>query len=809
VNSPAQRSGASAAHHDSSEGTQGPWLARITSVVTLLFGAAVTVGGVWLATLGGSFYYAVVGPLLLVTGILMWRRSRHAYSVFALVLLGTLVWAISEAGFNFWKLAPRLDVLVILGIWMLLPFVFRRLTRARTSAWKPLASVVGTSAIVLLVSMFIHHDEIRGNLPDVPFDGVAQGDTKDVPDTDWHAYGRTSYGDHSSPLKQITKDNVSKLKVAWTFRTGDMPGKDDPVETTFEVTPLKVGHTVYLCSPHQRVYALDAATGQLKWKFDPEVKDDPTWQHLTCRGVSYHETPDMARTTDGAEPPAECRKRLILPTNDARLIALDADTGERCTSFGKNGEIDLNDGMTVKTRGFFEGTSPPVVTKQMVIMAGSVTDNYSTVEPSGVIRGFDVYTGKLVWAWDSGAKDENALPSATHHYTPNSPNAWTVMSADEKLGMVYVPVGMSTPDIWGGNRTPTMERYTSSLVALDIATGKRIWSYQTVHHDLWDMDLPSQPSLVDLKTPQGVIPAIYAPAKTGNIFVLDRRTGKLVVPAPETPVPQGAAKGDWTSATQPYSQLTFQPTQKLTDADMWGATMFDQLACRVMFKKMRYDGPFTPPNLQGTLVYPGNVGMFEWGGIAVDPDRQIAIANPMAMPFVSQLKERGPDNPAAPNAQHPPGSEVGVQPMYGTPYGVDLHVFLSPMGLPCPAPPWGYIAGIDLRTNKILWKHKVGTTRDSTPLPLSFELGMPMLGGTMVTGGGVAFLTATMDNYIRAFDVTTGKLLWQDRLPAGGQSTPMTYSENGKQYIVTAAGGHGSFGTKLGDYVIAYSLPEQ
>jgi quinoprotein glucose dehydrogenase len=779
---------------------------RLSSIAAGLFGLALTVGGAWLALLGGSIYYVICGILLLMVAFLLWKGRPGAYWIYALITLGTTLWALWETGFSFFLLAPRLDIIVIFGVWLLLPFILRGFPQHARPARIPLSVALVLSVLSLGVSLFFTHNDVSGSLPVANEAALQSTDATDVPEGEWHAYGRTLAGQHSSPLKQITPANVDKLKVAWTFRTGDIIGKDDPLESTFEVTPLKVGSRVYLCSPHQWVFALDATTGKQIWKFDPKVKDDSTWQHLTCRGVSYHETPVDARTSDGQVPPAECRQRIILPTNDGRMFALDAQTGKRCEAFGNHGEIDLKDGMTVKTKGFYQGTSPPVVTKQLIIMAGAVTDNYSTEEPSGVVRGFDVYTGRLVWAWDPGAADENALPSATHHYTPNSPNSWTLLAADEKLGLVYVPVGMSTPDIWGGNRTPLGERYTSSLVALQIATGKRVWSYQTVHHDLWDMDLPSQPSLVDLKTDNGIVPAIYAPAKTGNIFVLDRRNGQLIVPAPETPVPQGSAPGDRTSPTQPYSELTFQPKQKLTDKDMWGATMFDQMVCRIMFKQMRYDGPFTPPNIQGTLVFPGDVGMFEWGGIAIDPQRQIAIANPMAFPFVSKLIPRGSDNPAAPNAQHPPGSEIGVQPMYGTPFGVDLHPFLSPVGLPCPAPPWGYIAGIDLRTNKIMWKHIVGTTRDATPLPLPFKVGMPQLGGSMVTSGGVAFLTATMDNYIRAFNVTTGKELWSDRLPAGGQSTPMTYSEGGKQYVVTAAGGHGSFGTKLGDYVIAYSL---
>jgi quinoprotein glucose dehydrogenase len=583
---------------------------------------------------------------------------------------------------------------------------------------------------------------------------------------------------------------------------------NDPVETTFEVTPIKVGNTLYLCSQHQRLFAVDAKTGKLRWSYDPKLLDNPTFQHLTCRGVAYHETVAGAVNADGTPAPTECPRTIFLPVNDGRMIALNADTGKTCESFGDHGTLDLQAGMGVKTSGFYEPTSPPVVSDKILVVAGSVIDNYSNEEPSGVIRGFDIHTGKLVWAWDSGAIDENALASPTHKYTNNSPNSWIAAAYDAKLGLVYVPMGVQTPDIWGGNRTAVAERYSSALVALDVNTGKRIWSYQTVHHDLWDMDLSSQPTLVDISTANGVVPAVLQPTKTGNLFVLDRRNGQLIVPAPERSVPQGAAPGDHLSPTQPFSTLTFRPEQKLTGADMWGATIFDQLTCRILFHRLRYEGTFTPPSLQGTLVFPGNLGMFEWGGVAVDPVRQIVIANPIAIPFVSQLVPRGPDNPTAPDKAHPPGSEIGVQPMYGTPYGVILHPFLSPIGLPCMRPPWGYMAGIDLRTMKIVWQHRNGTIQDRLPVPIPIKMGVPSLGGPMTTAGGVAFLTSTYDYFIRAYDVTDGRQLWQDRLPAGGQSTPMSYAIDGEQYVVTAAGGHGSFHTKTGDYVIAYSLPD-
>lgn len=781
----------------------------ISGLVYAVIGLALAAGGAWLAVLGGSLYYLIAGVGILITGALLIAGRPSALWVYAAVLIGTLVWAIGEIGFDWWPLAARGDVVFLLGLWLLTPWVTRALGRQagplRRSATLPLWGGMAASVVVLAVGLLSTYHEIDGTAGSVAAGAPPQPEAGQ-PDEDWRSYGRTQSGQRYSPLAEITPANVKSLKVAWTFRTGDLPGANDPGETTFEVTPIKVGDTLYLCSQHQRLFALDAKSGALRWSYDPEVKSNPTFQHLTCRGVSYHETAAGAVDTTGAAAPADCPHTIFLPVNDGRMIAVNADTGHPCESFGDHGTLKLQEGMGVTTAGFYEPTSPPIVSDKIIVIAGAVIDNYSTQEPSGVVRGFDIHTGRLVWAWDSGAADENALPSATHTYTNNSPNSWMTASYDAKLGLVYLPMGVQTPDIWGGDRTPESERYSSALVALDINTGKRVWSYQTVHHDLWDMDLPSQPSLVDLAAADGVRPAVLQPAKTGNLFVLDRRTGELIVSAPERPVPQGPAPGDRLSPTQPFSELTFRPEALLTGADMWGATIFDQLACRILFHQMRYEGTFTPPSLQGTLVFPGNLGMFEWGGIAVDPVRQIAIANPIAIPFVSKLIPRGPDNPAAPNDAHPSGSEIGVQPMYGAPYGVVLHPFLSPLGLPCMRPPWGYMAAIDLKTMKIAWMHRNGTIRDSAPVPVPIKMGVPSLGGPMTTAGGVAFLTSTTDYYIRAYDVANGAQLWEDRLPAGGQSTPMTYAVDGRQYVVTAAGGHGSFGTKIGDYVIAYAL---
>lgn len=783
----------------------------LTVLFALLCGAYLLVGGLWLSTIGGSWYYVISGIAMLVTAFLLYRRHSAALVVYALLLLGTIIWSVWEAGFDFWALAPRTDVWVIFGIWLLLPFVYRGITPAHGG--KAGASLMGVSLVVSVIvlawAVFNDPQEINGTLPTAQQTAPAAADST-IPAGDWPAYGRDQAGTRYSPLTQINEKNVKDLQVAWTFRTGDVKRPSDPGEITNEVTPIKVRDTLYLCTAHQILFALDATTGKEKWKFDPDLKTDPTFQHVTCRGVSYHETPAAADASAAA--PALCARRIILPVNDGRLFALDAETGKRCPDFANNGELNLQHKQPVTTPGAYEPTSPPIITDKVIVIAGAVTDNYSTHEPSGAIRGFDINTGALLWAFDPGAKDPNAIPADGQSFVPNSPNAWAPASYDAKLDIVYLPMGVSTPDIWGGNRTPEQEHYGNTLLALNATTGKEVWSYQTVHHDLWDMDVPAQPTLADITDKDGnTVPVIYVPAKTGNIFVLDRRNGKLVVPAPETPVPQGPAKGDRLSPTQPYSELTFRPKEHLAGKDMWGATMFDQLVCRVIFHRLRYEGPFTPPSEQGTLVFPGNLGMFEWGGIAVDTNRQIAIANPMALPFVSKLIPRGPGNPIEPpeGAAGGSGTETGIQPQYGVPFGVELNPFLSPFGLPCKQPAWGYVSALDLKTNEVVWKKRIGTVRDSAPVPLPFKMGMPMLGGPVTTAGHVFFIAATADNYLRAFSTNTGEKLWEGRLPAGGQATPMTYEANGKQYVVISAGGHGSFGTKMGDYIVAYALPDQ
>ncbi|HEX2528814.1 MAG TPA: glucose/quinate/shikimate family membrane-bound PQQ-dependent dehydrogenase [Geminicoccus sp.] len=807
-------------------------------VIIAILGLSSAVAGIWLIALGGSWYYLGAGVAMLTTAYLLWRRRPAAPWVYALLTVGTLVWAIWEAGFDWWPLAARGDVIFLLGLALLTPWVTRALGApdgpGRVSAIRgsglALSSALVIALLVGIAALMNDPHRISGRLPEARAQLAATGDG--VPPGEWHAYGRTGFGQRYSPLDQITPDNVANLEVAWTYRTGDVPGSrpGDPVETTFEVTPLKIGDRLFLCTPYQDVIALDADTGEELWRYDPQIRDELALQHLTCRGLSYHDGTaadaapaadipdqqpaiqpppiDLPTATAGAQTVASCPRKLFMPTADGRLIALDPETGGVCTSFGLEGQINLWTNMPHIRAGGYYSTSPVVVTQELVIVGGTVLDNVSTTEPSGVIRAFDVDTGSLVWNWDPANPDQTAPLPPGETYTPNSPNSWSISSVDEQLGMVYVPLGNQPPDQWGGNRSADVERFSSSVVALDLATGQVRWVFQTVHHDLWDYDVPSQPSLIDLTTDGEAVPALVQPTKQGEVYVLNRQTGEPILPVTEVRVPQGAVEGDFTAPTQPVSQLSFDPPP-LSGADMWGATMFDQLACRIAFHRLRYDGRYTPPSLQGSLVYPGNFGVFNWGSIAVDPQRQIAFTTPAYLAFVSQLIPRKDDTTLYVQGEDREDNSLpALNENFGAPFAVQLSAFTSVLGLPCQAPPWGYVAGADLTTGEIVWKHKNGTTRDAAPVPLPFPMGVPNLGGPIMTAGGVAFLSGTIDYYVRAYDVTDGTQRWESRLPAGGQATPMTYmGKDGRQYVLVIAGGHGSLGTKVGDHVIAYALP--
>ncbi len=774
----------------------------VTAVVLTLIGLGLFGFGSQLVMLGGSFYYVLSGLAFLLTAVLLFKRNRAALHVYAVFIVATLAWAIWEVGFDWWQLGPRGGIVILIGLWLLVPWVRKPLgfasptgLRYGPNAW-PLALSVLASIVVAGYSMAQDPHDTAGSLPQETASATpAYGGN--VPDGDWHQYGRTPYGQRYSPLTQVNVENVSQLKEAWRYQTGDVKLPDDVGETTYQVTPLKIGNTLYICTPHNWAIAIDAATGKEKWKYDPNVGLNPDRQHQTCRGVSYYAEPNAAEGT-------ACAQRVYLPTSDARLIALDAATGQVCTSFADQGVLHLEQGMKYNPAGYYYSTSPPVIAAGKIIIGGAVNDNYSTQEQSGVIRAFDVNSGALVWNWDSGNPAKTEPIAAGETYTTNSPNSWSVFSYDEGLGLVYIPLGNQVPDQLGMGRSENVEKYSSSIVALDINTGKDRWVRQTVHHDLWDMDVPAQPVLLDITKDGQTIPALVGPTKQGDIYILDRRTGEPLLPITEEPAPGGAIPEDFTSPTQPTTALSFKP-EPLQEKDMWGVSMFDQLACRIRFHQLNYKGRYTPPSLTGSIIYPGNFGTFNWGSVAVDPERQVMFGMPTYLAFTSQLVPRA-DIP--PKGQDEKGSEQGLNRNDGAPYGVFMGPFLGPLKIPCQAPPWGYVTGADLRTGDIAYKHKNGTVYDMTPLPLPFKVGVPGIGGPMITKGGVAFLGAAVDNYLRAYDLTTGKQLWEARLPAGGQATPMTYAlEGGKQYVVMVAGGHGSVGTKPGDYVIAYTLP--
>ncbi|QKK28181.1 glucose/quinate/shikimate family membrane-bound PQQ-dependent dehydrogenase [Rhizobium indicum] len=775
----------------------------VTSIFFIIIGLTLGGGGLWLVTLGGSVFYLFAGLMFLITAGLLLMRKAVALWVYAVLVVAALAWAIWEVGFDWWQLGPRGGMIILLGLWLLTPWIRRPLgLRSPTgityaaNPW-PLAVPVILAILVALYSMTTDPHDLAGELPkDTVAANPALGGS--VPNGEWHQYGRTPFGQRYSPLDQITAENVSTLKEAWRYQTGDVKRPEDISETTYQVTPLKVKDTLYLCTPHNWAIALDAKTGKEKWKYDANSGMNPDRQHQTCRGVTYYADPAVA----AGQP---CAERIYLPTSDARLIALDAADGKVCTSFADQGVLHLEAGMRYNPAGYYYSTSPPVAVAGKIIVGGAVNDNYSTEEQSGVIRAFDINTGALVWNWDSGNPDVTTPISEGQTYTTNSPNSWSVFSVDEALGMVYIPLGNQVPDQLGIGRSDNVEKFSSSIVALDIATGQLRWVRQTVHHDLWDMDVPAQPVLIDLTKQDGtVVPALVGPTKQGDIYVLDRRSGEPIIPVKEIPAPGGAVSGDHTSPTQPISDLTFSP-EPLQEKDMWGVSLFDQMACRIDFHRYHYEGRYTPPSLKGTIVYPGNFGTFNWGSVAVDPERQIMFGMPTYLAFTSRLV---PAADIPPRGQDEKGSEQGLNRNDGAPYGVFMGPFLGLLKIPCQAPPWGYVAGVDLRTGKIAYMHKNGTVHDMTPLPLPFKVGVPGIGGPMLTKGGVAFLGAAVDNYLRAYDVTNGRELWQGRLPAGGQATPMTYmADDNKQYVVMVAGGHGSVGTKPGDYVIAYTLP--
>ncbi|MEN8182936.1 MAG: pyrroloquinoline quinone-dependent dehydrogenase, partial [Myxococcota bacterium] len=618
------------------------------------------------------------------------------------------------------------------------------------------------------------------------------------------ASGNDPGGMRYAPLSDITPENVQDLEEAWRYRTGDVSdGRGETRSTSaFQATPILVRDTLYLCTPFNRVIALDPRTGSERWTYDPEIPlaGARYANQLVCRGVSFWRDPDPAAT-------GPCRERIFTATNDARLIALDAVTGRPCSGFGRSGIVDLARGVgPIHWKGEYQVTSPPTLVGDVVVVGSAVSDNYSVDAPSGVLRGFDARSGERRWAFDLAPpgidRKARSAGEAESEFALGTPNVWAPMSVDPERGLVFVATGNPSPDYFRGDRA--IDHYGSSVIALRGASGEVVWHFQTVHHDLWDYDLAAQPTLFSLRRGGEEVPALAQATKMGLVFLLHRETGVPLFPVEERPVPQGGVPEERLSPTQPFPVKPPPLVRtELRPEDAWGITPLDRRWCRKRIESLRNDGIYTPPTLQGSIMYPGNAGGVNWGGVAVDPARQLLVTNTIDAPWIVRLLPRV-DYEAEKAAN--PGVEIS--PQIGTPYAMRREIFLSPIGLPCSSPPWGTLVAVDLASGDIRWQIPFGTVRDIAPIPLPLKLGTASLGAPVLTASGLAFIGAAQDDYLRAFDVESGEELWHARLPAGGQATPMTYRIDGRQYVVLAAGGHFRAQTTLGDYLIAWTLPD-
>jgi len=627
----------------------------------------------------------------------------------------------------------------------------------------------------------------------------------DLPDVGWPVYAGDAGGTHYSGAWQIDRDNVDRLAPVWVFRSGETgAGYSSAYKHTFQATPILVRTTLYFSTAFNRVIAIDAETGTERWRFDARIDPQPHYTEVSNRGVVYWL--DREARVDQA-----CLERIFVGTLDSRLIALDAASGERCLGFGKNGEVDLRAALREEDRGrIYPVTSPPVVIGDTVVLGSAMIDNWKAHLGLGTVWAYHARTGELAWKWHAiprNPEDENAADWQPEQAArTGTANAWSPLSVDAERELVFAATGSASPDYYGGERLGN-NRHANSLVALDANTGRISWSRQIVHHDLWDYDLPAQPTLAEIERNGAAVPVVILPTKMGLLFTFHRDTGEPFFPIEERPVPASDVPGEQAWPTQPFPQAPppLVPHRAMTPDDAWGLTPLDRGECRDLMASLRSEGIYTPPSLQGTIMIPGNGGGSNWGGIGWDARRQLAIANTMHFPFVVTLIPRDDFETERDSGLHP-GAEFS--PQLGTPYGMRRKPLLSSWEMPCVKPPWGTLAAVDMSAGKILWQVPLGTTRDLSGLPFGLNYGTPGLGGPLITAGGLVFIGAVMDDYLRAFDIDTGKELWRGRLPAGGQASPMSYQLGGRQYVVIAAGGHGSLGTRRGDYLVAFALTD-
>lgn len=768
---------------------------KLLSLIVLALGLALAVGGGYLAVLGGSLYYLLAGIAMAVSAVQIWRGRSSGYWLYALVCLLTVIWALAESGLDGWALVPRLNVVLGLGLLLL---VVRAIRSGSSSLRKLTMGLVAVLLVAFGVSLWCARGPARGDATAAAIAGQAS--------TDWAAIGGTDANDRYSPLGQITPANVSSLEVAWTAHLA----KNGEVGGVLEGTPIKVGNTLYICDMANRIHALDAETGKAIWIAESGAGGPKT--SSVCRGVTYAHIAEM-------KPDEHCADRVVMATSGATMFAVDAKDGKRCQDFGTDGMISTLEGLSPAPAGYYYHTSPPVFIRGKLVLGGSPLDGQSVKEPSGVIRAYDARTGQFAWAWDMGRPGDNKMPPKGEYFTPGTPNAWPPLAADEKNGLVFIPTGNATPDYVMSHRTPEMNQYASSIVALDAETGAVRWSFQTAHLDQWDYDVASPPTLIDFPVKGGgTVPAVAQGTKRGQTFILDRLTGKPLVPVTERKVPTDGVPTERFSPTQPYSAVPSLFGSELSESKMWGLTPLDQLWCRIKFKQARYDGEFTPiMSDRPTVIYPSYIGGSNWGGVAYDPARQLLVVNVNHFPMYNRLIPRSKADKMGIRPYEPGVHELDVVnwAQMGTPWAMENNKFMSPLGAPCNQPPFGTVGVIDLKTNKFAWHKPLGKARDigpfGIPLHMPYMIGTPQLGGALMTKSGLMFIGSTQEKTFRAMDSETGRILWEDRLPAGAHANPMTYysDRSGRQFVVVAASGHYQFANGHEDLLIAYALPKK
>ncbi|MDA1369677.1 MAG: membrane-bound PQQ-dependent dehydrogenase, glucose/quinate/shikimate family [Proteobacteria bacterium] len=776
---------------------------RLFPILLVLLALPFTVMGWQLNQLGGSSYYLLASVMLLLSAFMLWRGSIVGSWLYGMLLFGTIVWSFQEAGVDPWALAPRILPMAVLGLWLLTPWLRRSLYGPQVS---PLHSSVVVRGIAVFVAIGVVFVLAAGSSYTVNPVPDRAGQTRVNSNTDWPAYGNTRAGSRYSPMDQINPDTVGDLELAWTYRTA--------IGGSLKGTPIQVDDLLYVCAGSNVVIALDAESGERRWQYDPQIPEEVInasggrYYRTGCRAVTYYQAPESYR--------GECQQRTLTATTDARLIALDARNGQPCISFGYEGEVDLSVGMGTGVPISYMLTSPPAIVSGNAVIGGWVRDNMTVGEPSGVIRAFNAISGDFAWAWDMGRPGINSEPAEGEEYTRATPNVWSLFSVDEEREMVFAPTGNETPDFFGAQRLDVSEQFSAAIVALDGRDGSLRWSFQTVHHDIWDYDIPSQPTLIDIPGPNGeIIPALLAPTKRGEIFMLNRVNGEPIAGVEERPVPQqGKVAEEWLSPTQPFSLFPDFRGPDLSEADMWGITPYDQLWCRIEYKKLRYEGHFTPPGTDWSLYHPGNSGGFNWGSISVDEANHLLVANPLLMANIQRL---------IPRSELPAGAQ-GNQ--LGTPYAHATSRFISPLEIPCFEPPYGVLALVDLVTLEVLWKRPIGTAKESGPWAIPTRLpvtvGTPQMGGTVITAGGLIFHSGAFDNTVRAIRVENGEELWSAPLPWSAHATPMVYRapQSGKQTLIVTVPVYNTNSAvaarvtvpenedPLGGYIMAYRLPD-